>query len=911
MNTDPKTTVEFGSMAAGLLFLKRSLPRASSEAWQIMQCAAATSQGHHGPFSLALPETLFAEAQAKRALEVCGGTINEPVKNRRTPTTTLPLAELFRHVALTPTGLTERARRFLVMPRVGRYEPTRLIGAMAGLHDWKTTFHETADSQRQYFLLESHNGLSAPLPTGLPGAPIILAEMADEVFVPPGLAHPFLPDHRFMLPPAEPGQRHAWTINANGAHEHVVLQERPNQGEPLARRVTLKQVKSTGEIATASTTTVEVALELQEFRGSNGEHRDAGSAVYRIETRAGEFGPLLLRFLDHAEAGIEKFTYYIRPRGEGPNAPVEHYLLTDERINDEQSWPELARFYCPRILEDLNLPIFVPANRRFAPDIEGLLRAADADEPLLVQLAEATGFPPGGPVRTSDGQQQIAIILPESNPQAWSVLHLENGRPLAEAIRATSTAYNREAVRRVLRSDPPSLVEERKNYEERWIAAGTAEATEIAALTHHQAQEMAQAAAGIDRDLAELEHRIGDAQEILEAAGAMAAEQLPRTVHEYANQTSKLFADLAEPQRAWLGQMAEGGSRLEQLRQATTTLQRQATEEVCQLNAENEAREREIALAGQQLATRMAALETGVNQLAGAVNRAEAAAQEASTAMQRRQATLDHRRASSESREREILQEDARLNTVQAEVERQEAEITERRRRLDLRRQGLERRAQQAQRAVQAAAQEEVRLNQLEEVAIPEMENRRAEAEARVVELRRRGIDAALEAATAEFKAVEAMRAELENKAAVLDARRAALEKTKARRTTLERDIERKITALESDESTEKEFGEGTDQYLVRFNRATEALAEARDNMRAAQSFFAGAKAEDRERTATAIDGVNSQLTALESTARNAEAENALIRKNAANYPPPVPRPVPPPSKLGPKTSWFRRIFRR
>ena len=907
MNTVPQTTVEFGSMAAGLLFLKRSLPRASSEAWQDMKFAVATSHDNHGPFSLALPDTLLSGAQAKRALEVCGGTIEKPETKRRKPAAAIPLTELFRHVALTPTGLTERARRFLVMPRAGRYDPTQLIGALAGLHDWKTTVHETTNSQIQYFLLESNNGLAVPLPTGLPGAPIILAEMADEVFVPPGLAHPFLPDYRFLLPPAEPGQRHVWTINVNGGHEHIMLEERPNAGDPLARRVTLKHVKSTGVIATATTKTVEVALELQKSRGSKSEHRDVGSAVYRIETRAGEFGPLLLRFLDHAEAGIEKFTYYIRPLGEGPNAPIEHYLLTDERINDEQSWPELARFYCPRILEDLNLPIFVPANRRFAPDIEGLLRAADIEEPLLMQLEKATGFPPNGPVRTSDGRQHIAIILPESNPQEWSVLHLENGRPLAEAIHAISTTYNREAVRRVLGTDPPSLVEERKNYEERWIATGAAEAAEIATLTQHLAKEMAQAASGIDRDLAELEQRLGDLQEILEAVGALAAEKLPRNVHEYANQTGKVFADLAEPQREWLGQMAECGSRLDQLRQATTTLQRQATEEVNQLDAANEARERGIALSGQQLTTRMTALETAANQLAGAVSRAETAAQEASTAMQRRQAELDHRLASIESREREILQEDARLNTVQAEVERREAEVAERRRRLVLRRQDLERRAQQAQLAVQAADQEEVRLNQLEKVDIPRIEKRLAEGKARVEELRSRGLDAALEAATVELNAVDAMCAELQNKAASLDVRHAALEKTKARRTALEQEIERKITTVEADESTEREFGKGTDQYLARFREATEALAAARNKMRTAQSFFAEAKAKDRERTATVISEVNSQLTDLEASARNSEAKKSDIRKGSVTQSP----PVPPPAQASTNTSWFRRFFGR
>jgi hypothetical protein len=745
MSESHLVSLAFGNMTAGLLFLKRSLPRSLAEAWQVMQRAFVTAKnGSFSSFLLHLPETLASGPHFEQSLRILGGTIQ---KTRMLPGAgdEIKLTELFEKVAFTPSPITERARQFIVMPRGANADLSRLIGALAGLSEWRTSLHTTTgEKQSHFFFLESVSGMDEALPMGLPGVPVVLAAMAEGVFVPPGLVHPFLPEYRFLFPPQQAGQRHCWVTNPQGLPEYFLLQETPDSGAPLARKVTLKTVRSCCSFATAATDKIQVALELQKSRTREGLPRDASRTVYRIETRAGEFGHLLLRFLDHAEAGIENFTYYIRPLGEGPNALIEHYLLAEERIQDEQSWPGLTRFYSPRILEDLNLPIFLPENRHFAPDIEGLLRAADADEPLLLQLAETTGFGTDANGYRADSEPKIAVLLPESNEQDWSVLHLENGRPLAEAIQATSRTYNREAIRRVLRVNPPSLEEEREHYEERWIDAGTREAQEIAELTMECAQELRQAAVRMDAELQEHELRLRDVEEVLSLAGALVTEHLPLSVCEYADRTLQIISELAAPQRSFLQQLDMRANQLAQLQEDVQALQRQATRDVERLTVERTTAEKEIENNQERLAARVSSLTSAANELSGSVARAEEAASQAVDAMQMRQAVLNRQLSAVMSLETQVFQEDARLDAVQNDIERRERDAAERRRLQTVRRQELERREREVQHSIRLAEQEQARLNAIENVEIPALKKQLRDLEIEVAEFQKRGVEVSL-----------------------------------------------------------------------------------------------------------------------------------------------------------------------
>jgi hypothetical protein len=898
-------TVTFESIASGLLFLKRSLPRKPSEIWKLLQGCRVSGGAAHGPFSITLPSSLVSEANAQRSLVICGGKVSATGAGS-VAADAFAIEELFRNVAFEPSGLTEQSRRFLVIPRAGDSAFPRLISVLASLAEWRTTLHANGDDSRGHFLLlESINGMAAPLPIALPRGPFVLAELGEDVFGPPGMAHPLLPDYRFLFPLPEPGVRHAWTINPIGVPEYFRLREAPDSGVPLARRVSVAKVRTSGVVPAIAAAPVEIALELHKSSRRGVAQRSNGATVYRIETQAGEFGPALLRFLDHAEAGIENFTYYLHPRGEGPNAPVDHYLLTAERISDEQTWPEVERFYCPPILEELNLPIFVPDGCHFAPDLDGLLRAADADEPLLKQLGEATGFPPAGAVATADVSPAISIILTQSTAREWIVLRLENGRPLAEAIRATSTAYNRQRIRRVLKVDLPGLSEERKNHEERWIAAGIQEAAEINSATEQLSRELANSAASMDRDLAGHEARLKEVQGVIESAAAMVTEHLPQGVRIYSDQTTKILASLAEPQRVWLKGLEERRAQLEQLRNSTLVLQREAAQEVEQLNTESIAGERAIVEAQQQLGGRMAALESAANALANSVARAEAAAREAEVAMAQRRAALNRERSRIEAEERGLLQENARLDAFQSEVEQNEAAVAEHRRQLGIRRRDLERRLQQVREARQESEAEEARLKRLETVEIPAQEKLLAEVRAKVSELLGLGIDASLAGVVAELNANNTKLADLEKLQKQLDGRREELARAKARRVRIEAEIGNSMAEIEADESGEKKLGVESERSLKNIRDAFEAILVAKAKLRMARQFFAQVNSSDRTRAENAIKAMESQATELEQSSSGSKPEGT-VQANAPAGEPAVPVVEPQDSA---KTSWFKRLF--
>ena len=212
-----------------------------------------------------------------------------------------------------------------------------------GMVGVRRTFVDPSDSETEGFELQAIDAEPHDPPLELPGSPILLAAQADDVFTPPGRVMPLVPHHRQFLPPGEPGDSHVWLGNSDGSHDYVRLRNNGTAAEPLITFVGLDDIRTDRRSLRSAEVKQKVPLALRRVYGRRRLER-AGGVIYRLETRAGEFGPALLWLLDHAEAGIEKFKYYSVPRGDGPNAIVDHFLRAEASAAAEDQWPQLRRY---------------------------------------------------------------------------------------------------------------------------------------------------------------------------------------------------------------------------------------------------------------------------------------------------------------------------------------------------------------------------------------------------------------------------------------------------------------------------------------------------------------------------------------------------------------------------------------
>jgi chromosome segregation ATPase len=496
----------------------------------------------------------------------------------------------------------------------------------------------------------------------------------------------------------------------------------------LARLVLLNRLSGRTLPQTPAKASPEVALELRRTRTRRRLNR-AARVLYRVRSRASEFGPLLLRFLDLAEAGVEELTYFSNVAGEGPNAVIEHYLLANAALGDDDLWPELDRFDCPRTLEDHGLPLFLPAELDFCPQVEGLLRGGDGDDSFLLQLRERVGLPEAG---AADGV--LALILPESSGAHWQVMHLAGGQPLRDVITLVNRQAHREPVRRALDVTRLDLAAEHTRYEGHWQKLGLAEAEEAVAAAEAQIRELGEATEALADELKRYDARLEASRAVTEPAAELLSHGLPGSLGEFADRTAQLLAELAHPQRAWLADTDARQAQLRQVQADVRVLQENAAERVARVRSEVETN-------SESLAERQQRLQVGAAELAGAGRNLETAIQEADAIATATESELQ-RRADALRATLERLQEQERaLAARDEELGREENRVRSLEQHLEAERIRLEAKQTELQGRRRRAEAETRRLQHLEMVELPALAEQLRTREAELSSLQQRGIE--------------------------------------------------------------------------------------------------------------------------------------------------------------------------
>ncbi len=624
-------TIGFDSLGAALLFLKRIVPRTPREAWALVQQLTLTTDPAMATVTFEVPAALLGVPGRDSLLKACGGWIPAPA-SQPTGGRSLPLAELHRLTELEANGRTEQAGRVLVVPRADDPSPGRLVTALAALERWQVLSRRIAGAEGGpgFFELLSISRQPELPPLGLPGSPFVLVALGDDVFVPPGLAHPLFPAYRFLFPPPARDLLHLWLPTGGRRPEYHRLQELDEPPADLARFVVLNGGSGRSLPQVPAKATAEVTLELRRFRTRRRMNR-AARVLYRVRSRASEFGPLLLRFLDLAEAGVEDLTYFSHAAGEGPNAVIEHYLLAGATLGDDDLWPELDRFDCPSPLDDHGLPLFLPAELDFCPRLEGLLRGGNGHDSFLSQLRERVDLPEAG---ATEGV--LAVILPESSATHWQVMHLTGGLPLREVITIVNRQAHREPVRRALDVTRVDLTADRARYEDRWQKLGLAEAEEAVAATEAQIRELGEATKALADELKRYDARLEASRAVTEPAAELLSHGLPRSLGAFADRTAQLLAELANPQRSWLADNEARQAQLRQVQADVRVLQEDATERAAKIR-------NEVETTSQSLAERQQGLQAGAEELANAGHNLESAIQEANAVATATESDLQRR----------------------------------------------------------------------------------------------------------------------------------------------------------------------------------------------------------------------------------------------------------------------------
>ncbi len=722
-------TIGFDSLSAALLFLKRIVPRTPREAWTLVQHLTLTTDPAIAAVTLEVPAALLRVPGRESLLQACGGRIPAPAF-RPGAGRSLPLAELHQLTELEATGRTEQAGRVLVLPRADDPNPGRLVTALAALEQWQVLSRrlEGAKGGPGFFELLSVSRQPELPPLGLPGSPFVLVALGDDVFVPPGLTHPLLPAYRFFFPPPARGLLHLWLPAGGRRPEYHRLQELDDPPADLARLVVFNGGSGRSIPQVPARSSAEVALELRRFRTRRRLNR-AARVLYRVRSRASEFGPLLLRFLDLAEAGVEELTYFSHAAGEGPNAVIEHYLLAGTTLGDDDLWPELDRFDCPRTLEDQGLPLFLPAELDFCPRVEGLLRGGDGDDSFLSQLRDRVGLPEAVSV-----DSVLAVILPESSAAHWQVMHLADGRPLREVITIVNRQAHREPVRRALDVTRLDLTADRARCEERWQKLGQAEAEEAVAAAEAQIRELGEATEALADELKRYDARLEASRAVTEPAAELLSHGLPRSLGAFADRTAQLLAELANPQRAWLADTEARQTQLRQVQADVRVLQENATERVARVRSE-------VETGSQALAGRQQRLQAGAEELADAGHNLETAIQETNAIatateyeLQRRADALRAIFERLQEQERALAARDEELGREENQVRSLEQQVEAERRRLEAKQTELQGRRRRAE-------AEARRLKHMEQVELPALAEQLRTREAELHALQQRGIE--------------------------------------------------------------------------------------------------------------------------------------------------------------------------
>lgn len=744
---------KFPSIRLALSFVREVTPSASSEAWRSLEGITIHHGGTEKSAGLEVVEPRWPKKLVEKLLPRLSAK-SVDLSGRRSWAHSVPMQQFFRRVQLVRSSKTERTIRCLVIPRrEDTVSAEELVIELANLEGWSIWTRAIEDVGIIYELRSVDGRLKAP-PCGLPGQPFVLNEMDDDVFVPPGWQLPLLPSLRSLMPPIEQTRLHVWLPTRDDRAQYKLLNEIDGEALPLVGAVVLDEPdESSTQIVMGGTSRVEVPLRLRRTSRRR-DIRQAAQFVYRVESRSGQFGPALLNLFDRAEANIENFTYFSQAQGEGPNALVEHYLLADSRIADEDFWPELERFDLPQALHEVGLPLFIPTSAEFLPNLDGLIQGIDAEDPFLKKLRGQVGL-------SDDREGRLALVEPFGDEGHWRVLVLEQGQPLHRLLQVVLGEMNREPLRQVIDVGRVDLTADRKQYEEQWREVGRQEGQELVELTSSLLRELQTLADNIDQELARLSQRLGPAQEATRSARQLVTE-LPAGIEEFARRVSQWLNLVAGPRHEWLMStdarrqiLAEVGANLQTLERNALQLVTDTVTEAESTRQDLETQRQNLASAGQELADAEGELDRALR--AGAE-----AAQLATREIEERDRRSEQRLQEARAQEQRVIEYEARVaareqevNEFAARVQAREQQVAAREQALTLRRQTLEQRQRSAEQREQAANQESARLEVLETVTIPETMRRMEEAERLLAEIRGRDIDRQFEEVSRAYEQVQ------------------------------------------------------------------------------------------------------------------------------------------------------------
>lgn len=741
-------TIDFPTLTAALVFLQRESPASPDDAWarlgKILLLRNAT-----GPVvALQFGMGTLDEAGVSRAVR-CGGILQKSGAQSGPWTENVSMQVFFRRVRLETSNRTDQGRRFLIIPVGSKAECISQImewlSEVEGCSVWVwEVCTPGVDVTVTVFELNAEGDAPIPAPAGLPGAPHVLVGIDDDVFVPAGLDCPLLPAHRFLFPPAGDGRLHVWVVEQNGRPSYVELRTAAVGTIPMARLVMLPAEASVAPVATgAQGGRVTLPLRLRPINARR-KLRRAAQVLYVVESRGGELGAALLRLFDHTEAGIEQFTYFNRVAGAGPNALVEHFLLTDSRIADDDMWPELRRFDMPRALAEVGLPVFLPADADFTPDIEGVITGLDADDPFLSALRSIVGL-------DDAPADRMAMIEPSSAGGSWRITTLEKGRPLESLIAVVIEDWNREPIRRLLDTERVDLTSDRRRYEEQWLAVGSRESAELASTTRVLAESLAESVTLVARQLTDLETRVEVLREV-SVSGQQLVSAAPRQVAAFIDALTTMVTALATPRQEWLLAAEARRQAMQSLVAGAQSLQQSAQEQIERANTSVTEAGRALSTAGDRITQARTTLERSMSELDPQVDMAQTAAQQASVAIQGRHERVLATQAGVAASERALRDRSAEVDRLQQAVQSREQAVARASEALSARRASLETRMTAAQLAESAARAEEERLRQVEAIELPSAVRRRADAEQELMRWRTKRLDERVRDVEAEIR---------------------------------------------------------------------------------------------------------------------------------------------------------------
>lgn len=730
---------KFPSIRLALSFVREVTPSASSEAWRSLEGITIHHGGTEKSAGLEVVEPRWPKKMVEKLLPRLSAK-SVDLSSRMSWAHSVPMQQFFRRVQLVRSSKTERTIRCLVIPRrEDTVSAEELVIELANLEGW-SIWTRAVENVGIIYELRSVDGRLKTPPSGLPGQAFVLSEMDDDVFVPPGWQLPLLPSFRSLMPPIEQTRLHVWLPTPDDRAQYKLLNEIDGEALPLVGTVVLDEPdESSKQIVMGGMSRVEVPLRLRRTSRRR-DIRQAAQFVYRVESRSGQFGPALLNLFDRAEANIENFTYFSQAQGEGPNALVEHYLLADSRIADEDFWPELERFDLPQALYEVGLPLFIPTSAEFLPNLDGLIQGIDAEDPFLKKLRGQVGL-------SDDREDRLALVEPFGDEGHWRVLVLEQGQPLHRLLQVVLGEMNREPLRQVIDVGRVDLTADRKQYEEQWRETGRQEGQELVELTASLLRELHILADGIDQELTRLNQRLGPAQEATRSARQLVTE-LPVTFDEFARRVSQWLNLVAGPRHEWLMSTDARRQALTEVGENLQTLERNALQLVTDTVAEADSTRQDLETQRQTLANAGQELADAEGELDRALRAGAEAAQLATREIEERDRRSEQRLQEARAQEQRVIEHEARVaareqevNEFAARVQAREQQVAAREQALTLRRQTLEQRQRSAEQREQAANQETARLEVLETVTIPETLRRMEEAERLLAEIRGRVID--------------------------------------------------------------------------------------------------------------------------------------------------------------------------